>query len=159
MGRRVGMVPVSEKTLQERLRVVADRIERLLPEEAASCREAAGFLDRIAAGAFEASEGARHSGAGPTEVHAALVAAPRTGTQRERILLEVLRVVRRRPWVVGLTHEEVGKIEGVNVTAHRTRVRELVLGGWLEDSKTTRVSDTNTPSIVWAPTDKATALH
>jgi hypothetical protein len=97
----------------------------------------------------EATLGRMHIGASGTEVSAAVMAFPRTGTQR----LAILRYVHGSH--SGLTDEEIARMPGIADTAHRTRRRELVDGGWIVDSGVTRKTRSGADSVVWVTTEKA----
>lgn len=100
----------------------------------------------------ENTPGKAHTGAHATEKLAALKAAPRTGTQRWRVLVAI-----RRAYVdgrVGLNDEEIGASPGIHDNAHRTRRNELVMGEWVEASGVVRPTASDSEAIVWTLTDK-----
>ncbi len=80
---------------------------------------------------------------------------PRTGSQRRRIL-DAVGQVARSP-VTGLTDVELGAATGIRPNSLRPRRKELVDGGWLEDSGKTRTHHGN-EHIVWVLSPKAIAL-
>lgn len=78
---------------------------------------------------------------------AAYAALPRSGSQRMRILRMLLALK-------GATDDEIVDTLSMNPNSVRPRRRELVLGGWLEDSGTTRPSHAagHEDMIVWQVT-------
>lgn len=90
----------------------------------------------------------------PTELKAAVAVYPRTGSQRRRVLDAIAEAGER-----GLTNEEIGKVPGIADTAHRTRRKELVEGGWVEDSGRVRASDSGNDSIIWVLTERGRAKY
>lgn len=99
------------------------------------------------------TEGRTHRAAHATERAAALRVAPRTGAQRYRVLTAICAAAVQGS--TGLTDEEIAATPGIADTAHRTRRNELVMGGWVYDSQTTRPTRGGDPAIVWAPTLQA----
>ena len=95
--------------------------------------------------------GKYHAVPHPTEKAAAHKVAPRTGSQKRLILDAVAQAED------GLIDEEIAVVPGVHDTAHRTRRNELVMGGWVEDSGRTRLTDSDTPSIIWVLTQEGRA--
>lgn len=83
---------------------------------------------------------ARRDGA-PTSKLAALTVAPRTGTQRRR----VLDAIATRP----STDDELQAALRMSGNTERPRRVELVDGGWIRDSGARRPSSTGADSIVW----------
>lgn len=83
---------------------------------------------------------ARRDGA-PTSKAAALAVAPRTGTQRRR----VLDAIATRP----STDEEIQAALRMSGNTERPRRVELVEGGWIRDSGARRPSLSGQESIVW----------
>jgi hypothetical protein len=91
-----------------------------------------------------------------TSLAAAAAVEPKTGTQRRRIL-DAVWVVARNPIVVGLTDVELTAATGVVPNSLRPRRKELVDGGWLEDSGRTRTHHGN-EHTVWVLSEKAMRL-
>lgn len=89
-------------------------------------------------------------GATATEKAAALRALPNSGTARGHILALVARFG-------GLTDDEIETTIGLPHQSASARRRELVLGGWLNDSGDTRATRTGAAAIVWKPTERALA--
>ncbi len=83
---------------------------------------------------------------------AALKVFPRTGTQRGMVLEAIAASGDR-----GMTHDEIEQIKDVSPRAHRTRRKELEIGGWVKDSGRRRDTATKTAAIVWVLTDAARA--
>lgn len=98
----------------------------------------------------------RQRAARRTSLAAAAAVEPRTGTQRHAILSAVAAVA-RDPRTVGMTDVELGASTGIRANSLRPRRKELVDGGWLEDSGRTRTHHGN-PHVVWVLSDKALAL-
>ena len=94
---------------------------------------------------------ARRDGA-PTSKAPGLAVAPRTGTQRRR----VLDAIATRP----STDEEIQDALRMSGNTERPRRVELVEGGWIRDSGARRPSASGQESIVWElarplPTEEA----
>lgn len=98
----------------------------------------------------------RQRAARRTSEAAAAAVEPRTGTQRHAILSAV-GAVSRDPRTVGLTDVELGASTGIRANSLRPRRKELVDGGWLEDSGRTRDHHGN-PHVVWVLSEKARRL-
>lgn len=89
----------------------------------------------------------------PTERRAATLALPRSGTDRARILAMLVAAGDR-----GLTTDEAsarmvteeGRPDRPNQYA--SRVKELVESGWVEDSRTVRLTRTGADATVWRVT-------
>lgn len=79
-----------------------------------------------------------------TAIAAAHLAAAQTGNQRVRIIYALQRAGRK-----GLTNTEIGEIEGISDTAHRTRRKELEELGWVVDSGRRRMTPSGAEAIVW----------
>lgn len=95
--------------------------------------------------------------AGPTSRHApetshlaAITNAPRSGTQRGRVLAAI--VARG-----GLTDDEIGRVVRLPGNAVRPRRGELVQGGFVADSGHRRPSVQGNPAVVWEATPKGIA--
>jgi hypothetical protein len=91
--------------------------------------------------------GRSHRGGPDTERTAASLVAPRSGTQRYAVLVE-LRLRGER----GATDWELHREAGVGARPHvaGTRREELIADGWpIVDSGRRRPTDTGTPAIVW----------
>jgi hypothetical protein len=102
------------------------------------------------------SPGQRARTAQRTSAAAAAAVEPRTGTQRRRIL-DAVWAVARDPRMVGMTDVELGAATGISPNSLRPRRKELVDGGWLEDSGRTRIHHGN-EHIVWVLSVKAQRL-
>lgn len=89
----------------------------------------------------------RHHSIGPdTERLAAARVAPRSGSQRAR----VLEMFRAHP--EGLTDYELWTLGQIGARPHvpATRREELIFDGWpIVDSGRRRLTDTGTPAVVW----------
>lgn len=83
-----------------------------------------------------------------TSKKAALHVYPRSGTQRERVLLFVLAHG-------DATDEEIQDGLRMRGDTERPRRGELVEGGWLVDSHGERGTTSGEHAIVWKPTPKA----
>ena len=95
---------------------------------------------------------ARRDGSATSKA-AALSVAPRTGTQRRRVLDAIAASG-------GLTDEEIQARLAMNPSTQRPRRVELVEGGWIKDSGARRPSSSGRESIVWElarplPTEEA----
>ncbi len=87
-----------------------------------------------------------HSNGTDTERTAALMVAPRTGSQRARVLDRLKDV-----GPIGATDYELWR-SGIGARPHvpATRREELIADGWpIRDSGLRRVTDTGSPAIVW----------
>jgi hypothetical protein len=87
-----------------------------------------------------------------TSKQAARLIAPKSGSDRERVLQTVLAT-----WYSehGRTDEELQDILGMDPSTERPRRVELVEGGWLEDSGKRRPTRSGRQAIVWQVTDDA----
>lgn len=86
----------------------------------------------------------------PTSRAAAVMAYPRSGTQRMRVL-ELLAA----RGTVGATDEEMQVRLGLGHNSQTPRRRELVLGGWVEDGGSTRpTGSTGAQATVWVLTER-----
>lgn len=99
--------------------------------------------------------GRARTGAAGTSRAAALLAEPRSGTNR-RAVLDAVAAVARTP-AVGLTDVEAQRATGLTPNSERPRRVELVDGGWLADSGVTRAHH-GREHTVWVLTDKAARL-
>jgi hypothetical protein len=79
-----------------------------------------------------------------TSKRAALEVAPRTGTQRRRVLDAIASASSG-----GLTDEQLQTRLGMSGDSERPRRVELVEGGWIKDSGLRRPSGSGQDSIVW----------
>lgn len=102
-------------------------------------------LDRVT----QPRAGKHHRDARPTELKAALKIAPKAGTQR----FEVLRRI-GNAGLDGLTQWEIVNLTGFLRSSVAPRVKELVEGGWIEDSKRERKEQTGSHAVVWIATDR-----
>jgi hypothetical protein len=126
-------------------------------EIAASDRLPAGNSSGVAGQAPDRPGPAqRQRAAQRTSAAAAAAVEPRTGTQR-RAVLDAVGQVARDPRLVGLTDVELGAATGLRPNSLRPRRKELIDGGWLEDSGRTRTHHGN-EHIVWVLSDKARQL-
>lgn len=98
----------------------------------------------------ENTEGRAHTDGHVTERAAATRVIPRTGTQR---MLVLTAIETRDP--NGITDEEISVWPGISDTAHRTRRKELVDGGWVMDSGRTGRTESGSDSILWILTPDA----
>lgn len=78
---------------------------------------------------------------------AALEAYPKQGTQRWRILMVLT--------AGGQTRDELANALGLSPNTIRPRVRELIEGGWVEESERTRPSSAGQPAAVLELTQAA----
>lgn len=75
---------------------------------------------------------------------AALHVAPRSGSQRERVLVALRRAGKK-----GMTDDELSHELRLSPNSVRPRRLELVEGGWVYDSGVRRPSFYGNPAIVW----------
>lgn len=87
---------------------------------------------------------------------AALAVFPKSGTQRSRILTELLYAVREDDHG-GLTDEDLGFAVPLPLNTVRPRRGELVAGGWVTDSGLTRPTRTGHRATIWTLTERALA--
>lgn len=90
--------------------------------------------------------GPSHRNAPETSRQAALANAPRSGTQRAKVLLAL--------YDHALTDDEIAATTDLVGNAVRPRRGELVSGGFVEDSGHRRSSWMGHPAVVWQVTDK-----
>lgn len=83
-----------------------------------------------------------------TSRKAALANFPRSGSQRNRILRAVEESRN------GMTRPEIAEDLGISENSVRPRVKELIEGGWLEDTDDTRLTDSGQEASVLFATDK-----
>jgi hypothetical protein len=138
-------------------RLIAAEVDGFVTAVAASGRRTAP----LARGVSSADPGADGPGkvrsdGSQTSRAAALLAQPRTGTNR-RAVLEAVAAVARDVRTVGLTDVEIQRATGLNPNSARPRRVELVDGGWLADSGVTREHH-GREHTVWVLTDKAARL-
>jgi len=146
--------PVGTEQLDREL---AAEVDAFLHSEAVSApRTAATGRGVAAVDPGATGPGAACTGASPTSKAAALAAEPRTGSNRRRVL-DAVAAVARDPRTVGLTDVEIQRATGLNPNSARPRRRELVMGGWLEDSGRTREHH-GREHAVWVLTEKAEKL-
>lgn len=112
--------------------------------------------DPVAADPEANTPGRARTGAKRTSSGAALAVEPRTGTQRRRVL-DAVAAVARDARTVGLTDVEVARSTGLPPNSARPRRKELVDGGWLEDSGVTR-DHHGREHIVWVLSEKGMRL-
>jgi len=88
--------------------------------------------------------GGFHSNGPETEQQAAMFVRPRTGTQREAVLNELIKAHPR-----GLTDDEIGELLPLYVNTGAKRRNDLKNQGWVEDSGERRSTQTGSPAVVW----------
>jgi hypothetical protein len=96
--------------------------------------------------------GARHQSAGDTERAAALGQAPKSGTDRRRVLDHLAST-----GDTGATDEEISLALEMRLYTAAPRRTELVSAGWVEDSGRRRPTTTGSPAAVWVLTPLARA--
>jgi predicted ArsR family transcriptional regulator len=105
---------------------------------------------------FDVSEnrpGPSHHNAPETSAQAAVANAPRSGTQRWRVLAAL---VRYGDW----TDDDLCDLLNLHGNAVRPRRGELVAAGFVEDSGVRRPSAMGNPAVVWTATKAGReALH
>lgn len=84
----------------------------------------------------------------PTSHRAARAAAPRAGSQRDRILRAILDAP------LGLNYDEVSEATGIVGVSTSTRISELARDGWIEQAGERETSAGGT-AIVWVASEKA----
>jgi len=102
---------------------------------------------------LENRDGRYHRDGQDTERIAARLVAPRTGSQRARVI-EALRFCGAN----GATDNELHFFYGIGARPHvpGTRREELIAAGWpIVDSGRRRKTDTGAPAIVWLLEDVA----
>jgi hypothetical protein len=138
-------------------RVIGSEVDGFVTAVAASGRRTSPLARGVAALSPDASgAGKARTGARETSRSAAVLAEPRTGTNR-RAVLDAVAAVARDPRTVGLTDVEIQRATGLNPNSARPRRVELVDGGWLADSGRTR-EHFGREHTVWVLTDKAARL-
>lgn len=85
-----------------------------------------------------------------TSKAAALQVLPKSGTWRGKVLAFVVG-----RGEVGATFEEICRGLGRDYSNIGPRVRELVEGGWVEDSRSTRRGTSGSDQMVWRATKRA----
>ena len=93
--------------------------------------------------------GFAHAEAGDTENGAARLVAPRTGTQRSKVLWAIARAYD------GLTDHEIASTTGLYLYSAAPRRVELVNFGWVVDSGKRRMTPNGAKAIVWKLVDAA----
>lgn len=105
---------------------------------------------------FDVSEdrpGPSHHNAPETSAQAALANAPRSGTQRARVLAALVRYG-------GMTDDDIGTLLNLSGNAVRPRRGELVAAGFVKDSGDRMPSDMGNPAVVWVATERGEdAIH
>lgn len=89
-----------------------------------------------------------HSVPRDTELTAAQLAYPKSGTQRETVLRALAAV-----FPDGLTDDEISTKTGLYRYSAAPRRNELLGMGWVEDSGLRRTSPLNRPEVVWRLTN------
>lgn len=82
-----------------------------------------------------------------TSRRAALAAAPRAGSQRERILAAITAAP------AGLNYDEASEATGIVGVSVSTRISELARGGWIEQSGE-RETSSGGQATVWIASEK-----
>lgn len=114
----------------------------------------------VAAGSPDANGAGRaRRGGRETSATAALLALPRSGLNRRRVL-DAVAAVARDPQLVGLTDLQIAQATGLRDNSVRPRRVELVDGGWLEpatssDGKPVTREHYGREHTVWVLTQKA----
>jgi len=121
---------------------MADEPPPLDPDQEQLYLEALSDPDANAVGKFRGD-------AGKTMIASAVAAYPATGTARRRVLDAIAQAGER-----GRTDEELQDELNMNPSTERPRRIELVEGGWIEDSGTTRQTDAHRDAVVWALTER-----
>lgn len=88
-----------------------------------------------------------------TSLAAAKAVWPRSGTQREKVMIELYRSLAQRG---GMTDDELVQCTGTGVKAG-VRRQELVAMGYAEDSGTVRKTRSGCDAIVWRLTPEIQA--
>lgn len=83
---------------------------------------------------------------------AALLAFPRSGTQRYRVLNVIAGVGEH-----GVTDERIQRLLGMSPNTQRPRRLELVKGGWIKDSGKVRKTVSGAYATVWVATERGKA--
>lgn len=120
--------------------------------------------------ALDANMGpATHRPGHNTERTAALLAMPRAGTLREKVIESLWRSQDKDAFdrgvllgpgpadlvMDGMTQEEVARYTGVYLYSIAPRFAELQRMGWIKDSGRTRATSSGSAAIVWVLTDDA----
>ena len=98
---------------------------------------------------YENCVGPSHHSAPETSRQAAEANAPRSGTQRAKVLLALFGARSRH---LGLTDDQIAAETGLVGNAVRPRRGELVADGFVEDSGERRSSWMGHPAVVWTIT-------
>lgn len=138
----------ADEDVQRRLAAEVDAFCAASGPRSAAGGRGVSSADPGAAGAGKVRRGARE-----TSASAAVLAEPRTGTNR-RAVLDAVAAVSRDPRTVGLTDVEIQRATGINPNSARPRRVELVDGGWLADSGRTR-EHFGREHTVWVLTERA----
>lgn len=99
-----------------------------------------------------AAEGHAHRDAKKAEQMAARAQFPKSGTDRMKCLLALSMA--RRNGLVGLTDDELAKVTKLYRYTAAPRRKELVDGGWVEDTGKTLVGDRGRPQTIWRITER-----
>lgn len=144
-------------TTDEAVRQLSSEVDGFVSAVAASGRRTAP-INRGVSSSDPGADGAgkARSDGSATMRAAALLAEPRSGTNR-RAVLDAVSAVARDPRTVGLTDVEIQRATGLNPNSARPRRVELVDGGWLADSGATREHH-GREHTVWVLTEKAAKL-
>jgi hypothetical protein len=94
----------------------------------------------------------RPGAASSTQINAALLVYPLTGTKR-RIVLDMIRMAGEH----GATDDEMQLELGMNPSTQRPRRVELVDDGWVEDSGRSRPTRSGVAAVVWVLTEAGRA--
>lgn len=136
------------------LRDQAARDARLLAQGTSSDPDDLGIPEpQLRLGDPTASRpGARHAAAGDTERASSLAQAPKSGTDRRRVLDHLAST-----GDTGATDEEISIALEMRLYTAAPRRTELVSAGWVEDSGRRRPTTTGSPAAVWVLTPLARA--
>jgi predicted ArsR family transcriptional regulator len=92
----------------------------------------------------------RPGAAASTQITSAWLAVPTTGTDRLKVLAEIVSRGER-----GATDDEMQVALGMNPSTQRPRRVELVERGWLFESEEKRATRSGRPAAVWKLTNEA----
>jgi len=98
--------------------------------------------------------GKHHMAARDTELEAAALVRPKSGTQRVKVL-EAIRAAGDR----GLTDPELAQVTGLYLYSAAPRRVELCESGWVKDSGLRRMTPNGRKAIAWVLTDAAKGVR
>ena len=124
-------------------------------EDEAKAQDVGRQVGDIARQVFSNKAGPSHHNAPETSHQAALANAPRSGTQRARVLLAIhnFGYVDRNGVGTGLNDDEIANASKLMGNSVRPRRGELHQGGFIEDAGR-RSSMLGNGSVVWSLTEK-----